>query len=192
MRRPGWFVVAIIVLLAAATPLEAQANRREGFWWSFGFGGAQGKLVCDICADESKVDLSGEVRLGGTLSQHWLLGGEVNGWTGKGGTGTVTRRALSATVIALWYPWAEGALFLKGGAGVIAYRAVDGVDAITATRPAFELGTGYEWRVAPAFSISPFVNYVRGIPGELRFNGEAIADDAGVSFVQFGISLVLH
>ncbi len=192
MRGPRWLLPAVLLGLAASAPLQAQANVREGFWWSFGFGGAQGKLVCDICADESKIDLSGTVRLGGTLSPHWLLGGEVNGWSGKGGTGTVTRRALSATIVALWYPWPEGALFLKGGAGVITYRAVDGIDAITATRPAFEVGTGYEWRVAPAFSLSPFVNYVRGIPGELRFDGEPIADDAGVSFVQFGIALVLH
>jgi hypothetical protein len=184
-------VAVTVLLLAAASPLEAQANRREGFWWSFGFGVAQGRLVCDICADESSVDLSGSVRLGGTLSQQWLLGGELNGWTNRGG-GVISRRALSATIVALWYPWSQGALFLKGGPGVIVYRAVDGVDAITATRPALELGAGYEWRVSPNFSLSPYVIYVRGIPGELRFDGEAIANDAGVSFLQVGFALVLH
>ena len=190
MRR----IVSLVATLGllATLPLHAQrANTRAGFWWAFGFGAAQGRLVCEICADESHLDLSGTVRLGETLSPHWLLGGEATGWTNRGG-GIISRRALSATIVALYYPWPKDAFYLKGGAGVAVYRAVDTVDAITATRPALELGAGYEWRIGPMFSINPYLNYVRGIPGQLRFDGEPIADDAGVSYLQFGIGLVLH
>lgn len=184
-------LMAFLCLFAMSAAQAQRANVREGFWWGFGFGAAQGRLVCDICDDQSHLDLSGTVRLGATLSPHWLLGGEAVGWTNRGG-GIISRRALSATVVALYYPWPRDAFYIKGGAGVAVYRATDTADAITATRPALELGAGYEWRIGPMFSLNPYLNYVRGIPGELRFDGEPIADDAGVSYLQFGIGLVLH
>ena len=74
--------LALMGLLVAASPTAASAQYpqvREGFWIGFGFGyGSLGLSDCEECDREG--GLSGFLKLGGTLSDKWLLGFESNSW----------------------------------------------------------------------------------------------------------------
>jgi len=106
----------VVLLVAVAGSVRAQADgRHKGFWIGFGLGagwngeGAAGGMLY--------------ARLGGTLSQKWLLGGETIGWgrretvnTVLGDTDVTTGRG-NATFTTMFYPLAAGGLYLKGGVG---------------------------------------------------------------------------
>ena len=70
--------LALLLIAAFNAPAAAQGNpqTREGFWISFGVG--FGSLGCDDC-DERQGGTNGYLRMGGTLSQKLLIGGEVSG-----------------------------------------------------------------------------------------------------------------
>jgi hypothetical protein len=72
-------LAALFVFATAAGPAAAQGNpqTRDGFWINFGVG--IGSLGCDDCDDRVNGN-TGHLRMGGTLSQRLLLGGEINAW----------------------------------------------------------------------------------------------------------------
>jgi hypothetical protein len=193
-----------LLLIAAAmvlfvTPVTAQhPNTRQGFWYGFGFGVGSGHLNCEICNDQSGTDLAASIRAGGTLSESWLVGAELDGWTNS--QDIATRRSWSAFAVALWYPWPARAAYVKGGFGVTGYRASDSVDVISTTRPGGILGVGYEWRIGKNYSINPYFNFQYSLSGNLNFEHtedntvttSIIAGDASVSSFQFGVALVIH
>ena len=193
------FVLPAIALALFAAPLTAQQpNVRQGFWYGFGFGIGSGKLHCDICNDQSGTDLTVSLRAGGVLSESWLLGAELDGWTNS--QDVATRRSWSANAVALWYPWPARGAYAKGGLGFTGYRASDDEDVISTTQAGLIVGIGYEWRVGKKASINPYINYQHTLSGDLQFKHTedntvttaVIADDASVSSIQFGVGLVIH
>lgn len=107
----------ILAFLAAASlapgPAEAQetAPHRGGFWLAGGLAaGLEGA---------SDAGVGARLRMGGTLGQHLLLGGEVRSFVRDAtfGTeeGTLTRASMTASLFL--YPSVSSDLFLKGGLG---------------------------------------------------------------------------
>jgi len=68
---------------------------RHGFWFSGGLG--YGSLGCQDC-DGRTGALSGNISLGGTLSQKLLLGVSTNGWTKSESGSSLTVAAVTAAV----------------------------------------------------------------------------------------------
>jgi len=148
---------ALIVagLLFGATSLVAQEgpvnkHERKGFWIGFGLG--YGWLHIEG-ADGSEGGFSGNFSLGGTISQHVLLGFQSNGWykseSGIGiGFGT-------STAAIHYYPSKTGGLFLTGGLG-LGYFSVESFD--TEVGFGMVIGGGWDLRVGRNISISPFFN----------------------------------
>src|SRR5262245_66000141 len=98
---------ALVLLLTAllAVPASAQGNpqTRQGFWISFGLGA--GSLTCDDCGDETESGTNVNFRMGGTLSQKLILGGEMNFWTKTEGDVSLTSGHIGPVV--LFYPSAN-------------------------------------------------------------------------------------
>src|SRR5947207_10459363 len=87
----------------AQQPQPRQPLLRHGFWFSGGLG--YGSLGCQDC-DGRTGAVSGNISLGGTLSQKLLLGVSTNGWTKSESGSSLTVAAVTAAV--RFYPSTNG------------------------------------------------------------------------------------
>jgi outer membrane protein with beta-barrel domain len=170
-------LVAVVGSLAIATAAQAQkAPIRQGFWFSGGLG--MGSLGCDNC-DSRENGISGDVSLGGTLSQRWLLGVGTSGWSKSEQGGRLTVATLDARV--RFYPSATGGFFVTGGIGAGQMRVSVGGISATEDGTGAIFGLGYDYRVARNTSITPYWN---GFAMKTKNN------DANVG--QIGLAITLH
>ena len=164
-------------LLLGATSLAAQEgpvskHERKGFWIGVGMG--YGWLhIEDV--DGSEGGFSGNLSLGGTISQHVLLGFQSNGWY-KSEDG-VSLSFGTATAAIHFYPSKTGGLFLTGGLGLATLKA-EGFDAETDF--GLVIGGGWDLRVSRNISISPFLNIFGGSINS--FTVTTIQTGAGIMF----------
>ena len=136
MRSPVRILVAIVLLAgtigssAAAQRhhgsrlREIHSNYRDGFWLGLSVGAGNEAFRFEDEPGGYSRDITAptfSLRLGGTPSQHWLLGAEIFAWL----DGDLSdyhdeyRNVLSsAMMIAHFYPIRRGGLYLKGGVGV--------------------------------------------------------------------------
>ena len=181
LRRMVVAGLAGLGFLLVASPVWAQVAEpaaRRGFWIGFGFG--HGSLGCDECGGEREGSLSGNLRLGGTLSQKVLLGFETNGWYKDEGGATLTMGNASAVVI--FYPSQTGGFHLKGGLGVSRLELdLDGFGRLSETGAGALLGIGYDFRVGRNFSLTPYLN---GLGGNF--------DGGTANFWQIGLGVSWH
>jgi len=133
MRRSVKVVLGVLLLsLAAANVALAQKRsdgtpvRRQGFWFGLGLAAGSVGMECSGCPSDRKSGGSGYIRLGGTLSPHWLLGAEINGWA-RSESG-VDMALANVAFVASWYPSRTGGFFLKFGFGGMGYTEDDGSD----------------------------------------------------------------
>lgn len=145
--------LALLLVATVSVPAAAQQNpqTREGFWVSFGIG--FGSLGCDEC-DERQGGTNGHLRMGGTLSQKLLIGGEVNVWT-KTEEGTTLTVSNFGPVL-YFYPNPVGGLFLKGGLGLSTISIDLGAFDIDENGVGLTLGLGYDARVGRNFALTPY------------------------------------
>jgi hypothetical protein len=117
------------------------------------------------------------------LSDRWLLGGSINGWTKSEGDATLT--VGTVTALARFYPNATGGFFLQGGLGYGTIEVSgegDGFSVSVGQSGAGGLlGVGWDIRVGSNISLTPFLN------------AYAVAtDDADADVVQGGLALTIH
>jgi hypothetical protein len=191
MRRVCAIVLA---LLCVTSVVEAQANNkqaRQGFWIAFGLGAGTYNLSCSGCSYDSKTDLSGTFRMGGTVNQKILIGGESMGWYHTENNIDQWAGALSGVV--LFYPSATGGLFLKGGLGV-SYFTASATGYTSESLTAFELtgGLGYDIRLGRAFSITPYFNGYYGFPASYTDLGSTVGTSVSQSLLQIGLAASWH
>ena len=112
MRCSALVVSALAIVLSAA-PLEAQVGPRihNGFW--IGFGGGIGWNSDNASVGPTGTGGAGYLRMGATLSERFLIGGETLAWGHPENGNTYFRGNLTADI--LWY--ASRGLFLKAGLG---------------------------------------------------------------------------
>lgn len=163
MRSFG-MVLALGLVVTSVAPLAGQTNqsdRRHGFWLSGGAGYGSARMTCSQCEGGDRSDgVSGFLALGGTLSQHWLLGFESSAWykneSGVGvtmGTGTLSAR---------YYPSETGGFFLKGGAGLATWIGTDGDRREEHDGFGLLAGLGFDVPVGRSVSLTPTVSYSGG------------------------------
>lgn len=158
-------VLALVLLGAgAAAPVSAQRMPREhrGFWISFGLGGGW-NLTRNVGADSSSTGgAASYLRLGGTLSQKFLLGGEVIGWGRSVDGSDLTRGNVNFT--AMFYPSVQTGVYLKGGLGgsSLARTVTEGNTTTTVHEEGFgaTLGIGWDIRLARNFFLTPGVDFL--------------------------------
>jgi hypothetical protein len=171
-------VIGLGLAVLTAVPASAQHPQvRQGFWFSGGLG--YGSLGCDNC-DGRIGGLSGGLSLGGTLSDHWLLGVGTTGWYKSEGGTALTVGTLDARV--RFYTSATGGFFLTGGLGLGSIGAsVDGYGSDSELGEGAMLGLGYDFRVGTNVSLTPF------------WNGFAVrTENADANVGQLGLSVTFH
>ena len=170
-------LVAVVGSLAIATAAQAQkAPLRQGFWFSGGLG--MGSLGSDGGTSREN-GMTGDISLGGTLSQRWLLGVGTSGWSKSENGGRLTVATLDARV--RFYPSATGGFFLTGGVGGASVRASVGGISATESGAGGIFGLGYDYRVGRNTSVTPY------------WNGFAMKNsNTNANVGQIGLAITLH
>ena len=196
MRRSVGRVVLLVAFgMCAAGAASAQLTKavespspRQGFWFSIGAAAGSVGMDCSGCGTNRENGPSGTLRLGGTLSPHWLLGGEIDGW-GKSKNGLDMTFA-SAVIVASWYPSRTGGFFLKLGFGGLSYTEDDGTDKTEATGAAGLFGLGFDIPLGRTFALTPYINSIASSNAKVKINGQSVPlVSINPNLVQFGVAL---
>ena len=155
--------------------LPAQESTRppvehSGLWLSGGLGGGstdndEGNLTSD---DDSGP--AGYFRLGGTVSQHVMLGGEVIGMTFDRDGADVS--FANATFTVIYDPALPGGFFAKGGIGFASVMTSLDIGGGTFTTDdegfGVTLGAGYDIRIGGNLYLTPNVDFLLQSYGDGR------------------------
>lgn len=174
------FCIALFALVGVPSLGAQEAGHpqtRDGFWFNGGVG--YGTLGCDDC-DSREGGFSGQLALGGTVSNKVLLGGSANFWTKEENGVTVNVGVVSAMI--RFYTSQTGGFFLTGGLGVGTVDVeISGFGDGSETGFGALLGLGYDFRVGENVSITPF------------WNGYAVSSDViDVDVGQIGVGVTVH
>lgn len=183
--------LATVLALCAATVGAAQKPQiRKGFWIAFGFGWGSADVTCDGCTGSREGGGTGHIRLGGTLNQKLLLGGDITAWTKEeGGT---TASVGNVSFIAQYYPMEQGGLFLKGGAGFSSIMLENGGNTASGESFGLSAGIGYDIRVGRNISITPIADFLFGGSRDLQYSGATVASGIGVNVFTVGLGVTFH
>jgi hypothetical protein len=183
--------LATTLALCAATVGTAQKPQiRKGFWIAFGLGWGSADLTCDGCTSSRQGGGVGHIRLGGTLNQKVLLGGDVTGWT-KEESGT-TASVGNASFIVQYYPMEQGGLFLKGGAGFSGIVFSGGGAEASGESFGLSAGVGYDIRVGRNISITPIADFLFGGSRDLQYSGATVVSGVGMNVFTVGLGITFH
>ena len=177
----GIAAAAVLLILGTSVASAQKPQTRKGFWIGFGFGWGSYGISCDGCSGLGREgSYTGHLRMGGTISPHLLLGGEVDGWSKSESGSTIS--AGNVTLDAYYYPQPAGGFFLNGGVGFSRVEASGGGSSAGETGPGITLGLGYDLRVGTNVSVTPIGSWVWGNP------------ESGFShnFYQFGVGVTFH
>lgn len=167
--------------------VEVSESTRRGFWLGLGLGA--GGESFDLSPSQGYSDLlyrpTVSLRLGGTVSQHLRLGGEVLSWIND--VGPAVESLSSALFIAQLYPFSSSGFYLKGGLG-IGRNAVDFDDGFDEGDTGFAglIGAGYELRLGRRFYLNPTIDLVGH-----RYD-DGVVGDYRERLVNFGLGILLQ
>jgi hypothetical protein len=168
---------ALTLALLITSGLAAQRPQtRSGFWFHGGLG--VGSVGCEDC-DERTSGGAGVIALGGTLSDHFLLGGSFNGWARSEDDATLS--VATVTVATHIYPWANGGFFITAGVGGGTTRLDFGQFSIEEDGAAGLLGLGYDIRIGNNVSLTPFGNVYT-----IKY------DEGTLNVGQLGLAITVH
>jgi hypothetical protein len=153
---------AALVMVLAAAAASAQGSRYRGYWGSLGLGGGA-RIVSAGGETETTAGAAMSVRMGGTLGDALLLGGEIAGWGRQEGDVFVGRGNWTLTAVA--FPAHQMGLLVKGGVGGATIRAVDfgslgEPQGVTKTGFGTTIGAGYDIAIARGASLTPGIDFL--------------------------------
>lgn len=172
MRTALRFPLLAILLAAVATSsLSAQHRRpgireagpegRSGFWGvlSLGAGVEQVNFEGDNLGYSDPLTRGAfAIRLGGTLSSHVRLGGELGAWVNE--DRGVTETVGGAMLVGQFYPSERGGFFLKAGAGLGRSALTDGFGTLDEDSGFVgALGAGWDVRLGRSLYLVPTVDF---------------------------------
>jgi hypothetical protein len=144
---------------------------RAGLWFNGGLG--FGSFSCNGC-DGRLSGLSGGLSLGTTIDERLLVGIGTAGYARSVDGTLLSVGTLDAR--ARFYPVRTSGFFMTGGLGL----GTLSVDSITEHGVAAVLGLGWDVRVRPNLSLTPF------------WNGIGISAGPGEGFGQLGLGITVH
>ena len=184
-------ITAALVLAGAGSAAAQEPATRRGFRLGFGLGYGSAGVSCDACDPGRESGITAHVRLGWTLNPRLLLGGELTGFL-RGSQG-VTTTLVNISLVAQYYPKAEGRFFVKGGAGFSAIE-FDEDKGNVGSGESFGLvaGVGYDipvgHRLPPFRSITPMIDVAYGAPRDIEL-GSTTFGGVSTNYVSVGFGL---
>ena len=150
--------------LSACAIKGPQRPHRTGLWGEIAGGGGSMRMTCSTCTDP--IDApggTGLTRIGGTLSDQVMLGGESAvfrdesfGFDSEDSSAVAELETVG--VVVLWFPWRAG-FFLKGGLGLAQGRfTIDNgalpPDSTEHTGIGMSFGVGWDVPISRRFAIT--------------------------------------
>lgn len=158
-------ISALIGILVVCSTTQGQAqtrHRHDGFWIGFGIGG--GVNTAANLDDSQRGGGAAYLRLGGTLSQKWLLGGELSLWGRQEdtllGDNSVSLMRSNVTFTAMFFPSENGGFFLKGGLGGANVELQVGGLKVSEQGLGTTLGAGYDVRLGRNLYLTPNLDFL--------------------------------
>jgi outer membrane protein with beta-barrel domain len=191
-------LTGLFLALGAASAQAQHPQVRDGFWINFGFGYGSAHEKCDGCADTTIGGFTGFVRLGGTVSPHVLIGGEIIGFSHNypaDTSGPSADEVLGSVTASLYYyPKPAGGFFLKTGLGFsdFDFSVSNGGGSVTGVGAGVIFGLGYDIRVGRNVSITPVADFWYGNVGDLKSNGSLVNTGWKHSVASFGLGVTFH
>jgi len=183
-------MMAMLSVWGASVASAQHPQVRKGFWIGFGFGYGSSNVSCDSCGSASRESGgTGFIKLGGTVSDKVLLGGEINAWTKS--SGGVTADLGNVSFAAYFYPQPKSGFFVKGGVGFATTRLHNSGTA-DANGYGFVMGLGYDIRVGTNISITPVANFYFGSDGDLTESGSTLETGWKHNVYDFGLGITFH
>jgi len=186
--------IALLLACLAATPAWGQ-DQQEGvvkrghrtrMWGELGSGLGAVRVGCGGCNDvQFSGGPSGWIAVGGTLSDHILLGVEAFGFSDEtfgfteGDTSLVASNATLAMTV-YWYP-GSSAFFLKGGAGLAAgtFAVMPDTGALIETDGVgvgLTFGFGYDIPISRKFAFTLIANLYLTAIGDIKIQNNFVDD----------------
>ena len=196
MRKILSRTIALTLLWAAPLLSQGHPQTREGFTAAFGLGFGSAGVTCDDCVSDRESAPSIFIRLGGAYRPNLILGGEINGWSRSEDEAGDEARVTVATLnfVAQWYPQPTSGFFLDAGIGVgsinteVSAAGLPGTFNSRTTGLGYQLGTGYDFRIARNVSLTPYATFFGTAGGKVENSDVKI--DANVG--QVGLAVTIH
>ena len=152
--------IALLVLFVGTAGQAQSRQRHEGFWIGFGIGGG----VNASANDDRRGGGALSVRLGGTLSQRFLLGGELSVWGRQEdtilGDNSLTVTRSNATFTVMFFPSEAGGFYVKGGLGGANVEVEASGEKVTEKGVGTTLGLGYDIRLGRNLYLTPNIDWL--------------------------------
>lgn len=171
------FLVAVLVTSLAvpeARAIDLGGHDRDGVTVGVNLGAAWNKLEYSILLDDGQmvdeqtdtfVDFAGGINVGWASSDYFLASIGIYGWREGGWTytgNTVTASTINFMLEAQWFPMGQG-FWIKGGAGGGNLDFSVNTPLYFRTHQKggwnFQLGAGYEFRIADSFALGVAYDY---------------------------------
>lgn len=173
---------------------------RGGLWGEIGFGPGRVRVACSGCTDViAAAGTTSYVRIGGTVSDHVLIGFEAFSLLDRGfgfspGDSTSSAETALATVVVLWFPGRHG-LFFKGGVGLASGQfsipGTAGADTSNGVGIGMTFGLGWDFAISRKFAITTnFAAHVTAV-GDVVLPGQRV-DDVIATMYQAGIGFTFR
>ena len=185
MTRPVTALIAAAFVLCAAANLHAQSTNPNCFSIAAGVGAGWGRVSCDVCQTSRDLGPTAFVRVGTSVRNGVHVAGEATIWTHEVEDERENMGALMAT---LYLHPQRGALYVKSGLGLVAYRAGE---QIALNSVGLQLGAGYDLRLG-GLAITNYLNLIGSSFGSLKNGDATIAEDVSTTLLQFGVGLTLR
>jgi hypothetical protein len=178
-----------LAAIAGVSTAHAQSSSVHGAWLGGGIGTASARVNCEACTANRNGGLSGYVSGGLAVARGLRAGAELAGWFDS--TDDVNQRLALYGASLWWNPSPAGSWYLKGGIGMLNYRAStdnEDDDPLTGSAAALQIGGGYDIRAARKLWFTPFANLIVSSSGNLT-SGNTVVTDASYSMLQLGAGL---
>ena len=190
---------SVALVLLCASPLLAQggAPHRDGLTATIGLGIGSAGVTCDICESERESAPTVMLRVGGAYAPDLIFAAELNAWSKSEvseATGDKARvRIATLNAVVQWYPQLDGGFFVDAGIGVGTIRSellnsATGTATARTTALGYQLGAGWDIRVASNISLTPYATFFGTAGGKVKESDTKIDGNVG----QIGIGLTFH